>query len=207
MSIIRQRVDASGVGEADVATEGGKNIVVQIPGEADEATRQRIQSSAQLQLRAVLFTGSPATSFVGQDGQNTPYPTPDPALPATPTASPTSGSDTSWITPALQAQFLAYDCANPTNNPAQAPVDQPLITCSEDGSVKYILGPVELDGTDISNATNGQEQNTGQWAVNLVFNDKGTETFGKISQRLYGAQPPLNQFAFVLDGRCSPLRR
>lgn len=200
VSIIRQRVDASGVGEADVATEGGKNIVVQIPGEADEATRQRIQSSAQLQLRAVLFTGSPATSFVGQDGQNTPYPTPDPALPATPTASPTSGSDTSWITPALQAQFLAYDCANPTNNPAQAPVDQPLITCSEDGSVKYILGPVELDGTDISNATNGQEQNTGQWAVNLVFNDKGTDTFGKISQRLYGAQPPLNQFAFVLDG-------
>ena len=200
VSIIRQRVDASGVGEADVATEGGKNIVVQIPGEADEATRQRIQSSAQLQLRAVLFTGSPATSFVGQDGQNTPYPTPDPSLPATPTASPTSGSDTSWITPALQAQFLAYDCANPTNNPAQAPVDQPLITCSEDGSVKYILGPVELDGTDISNATNGQEQNTGQWAVNLVFNDQGTETFGKISQRLYGAQPPLNQFAFVLDG-------
>ena len=187
VSIIRQRVDASGVGEADVATEGGKNIVVQIPGEADEATRQRIQSSAQLQLRAVLFTGSPATSFVGEDGQNTPYPTPDPSLQATPTASPTSGSDTSWITPALQAQFLAYDCANPTNNPAQAPVDQPLITCSEDGSIKYILGPVELDGTDISNATNGQEQNTGQWAVNLVFNDQGTETFGKISQRLYGA--------------------
>ncbi|WP_371357833.1 hypothetical protein, partial [Salmonella sp. M205] len=86
------------------------------------------QSSAQLQLRAVLYTGSPATSFVGQDGQNTPYPTPDPSLPSTPTASPTNGSDLSWITPALQAQFLAYDCANPANNPAQAPADQPLIT-------------------------------------------------------------------------------
>ncbi|MFS0793853.1 protein translocase subunit SecD [Microbacterium sp. 1P10AE] len=200
VSIIRQRVDASGVGEADVATEGGRNIVVQIPGQADEATRERIQSSAQLQLRAVLYTGSPATSFVGQDGQNTPYPTPDPSLPSTPTASPTNGSDLSWVTPALQAQFLSYDCANPTNNPAQAPADQPLITCSDDGSVKYILGPVELDGTDISNATNGQEQNTGQWAVNLVFNDQGTQKFSEISQRLYGAQAPLNQFAFVLDG-------
>ncbi|WP_022878906.1 preprotein translocase subunit SecD, partial [Microbacterium sp. B19] len=200
VTIIRQRVDASGVGEADVATEGGRNIVVQIPGQADEATRQRIQSSAQLQLRAVLYTGSPATSFVGQDGQNTPYPTPDPSLPSTPTASPTNGSDLSWITPALQAQFLAYDCANPANNPAQAPADQPLITCDDSGSVKYILGPVELDGTDISNATNGQEQNTGQWAVNLVFNDQGTQKFAEISQRLYGAQAPLNQFAFVLDG-------
>ena len=36
VTIIRQRVDASGVGEADVTTEGGKNIVVQIPGQADE---------------------------------------------------------------------------------------------------------------------------------------------------------------------------
>ena len=54
VTIIRQRVDASGVGEADVTTEGGKNIVVQIPGTADEQTRQRIEASAQLQLRAVL---------------------------------------------------------------------------------------------------------------------------------------------------------
>ncbi|MCG7416618.1 MULTISPECIES: protein translocase subunit SecD [Microbacterium] len=200
VAIIRQRVDASGVGEADVATEGGRNIVVQIPGQADEATRQRIQSSAQLQLRPVLFAGSPATSFVGEDGNSTPYPTPDPSLPATPTASPTNASDPAYITPALQAQFLAYDCANPPTDPAQAPADQPMITCGVDDGQKYILGPVELDGTDITDATNGQEQNTGRWAVNLAFNDQGTQTFGEISQRLYGAQPPLNQFAFVLDG-------
>jgi preprotein translocase subunit SecD len=47
VTIMRQRIDATGVGEADVTTEGGKNIVVQIPGEADEETRQRIQASAQ----------------------------------------------------------------------------------------------------------------------------------------------------------------
>ncbi|WZH36485.1 MAG: protein translocase subunit SecD [Microbacterium enclense] len=200
VSIIRQRVDASGVGETDIATEGSDKIVVQIPGEADEATRERIQSSAQLQLRPVLFTGSPATTFVGEDGNSTPYPTPDPSLPSTPTASPTNASDPAWITPALQAQFLAYDCSNPANDAAKAPANEPLITCGIDDGVKYILGPVELDGTSITDATNGQEQNTGRWAVNLVFNDEGTQVFGKISQRLYGAQAPLNQFAFVLDG-------
>ncbi|KTS09887.1 preprotein translocase subunit SecD [Microbacterium testaceum] len=200
VSIIRQRVDASGVGETDIATEGSDKIVVQIPGEADEATRQRIQSSAQLQLRPVLFTGSPATTFVGDDGNTTPYPTPDPNLPATPTASPTDGSDPAYITPALQAQFLAYDCANPPSNPADAPADQPMITCGLQDGTKYILGPVEIDGNDIADATNGQEQNTGRWAVNLVFNDQGTEKFGQISQRLYGKQAPFNQFAFVLDG-------
>ncbi|WP_438352960.1 protein translocase subunit SecD [Microbacterium sp. CJ88] len=201
VAIIRQRVDASGVGETSITTEGNRNIVVQIPGTADDATRQRIQASAQLQLRAVLYSGQPATTFVGQDGNTTPYPTPDPSLPSTPTASPTNGSDTSWITPALQAQFLAYDCANPANNPATAPKDQPLITCDGSNQAKYILGPVELDGTSISDATFGQQQNNGQWAVNLTFDSAGTATFGQISQRLYGKTAPLNQFAFVLDGK------
>ncbi|WP_347345687.1 protein translocase subunit SecD [Microbacterium sp.] len=200
-TIIRQRVDASGVGEADIATQAGNQIVVQVPGQADEETRQRIEASAQLQLRAVLYTGAPATTYVGEDGKQTPYPTPDPALPATPTVAPTDGSDLNWVTPALQAQFLAYDCADPANDPANAPADQPLITCETDGSIKYILGPVELDGSSINDATFGLQQNDNQWAVNLTFDQAGTETFGKVSQRLYGATSPQDQFAFVLDGR------
>lgn len=200
VTIIRQRVDASGVSEADVTTQAGNQIVVQIPGQADQETRDRIEASAQLQLRAVLFAGNPATSFVGEDGTETPYPTPDPSLVATPTASPTNGSDLAWITPALEAEFLAYDCADPANDPAQAPADQPLITCDPTGAQKYILGPVELDGSAIDDATFGLQSNNGQWAVNLRFDTEGTETFAAISQRLYGATPPLNQFAFVLDG-------
>ncbi|CAN7283672.1 protein translocase subunit SecD [Microbacterium sp. LjRoot45] len=199
-SIIRQRVDASGVGEADITTQAGNQIVVQVPGQADEETRNRIEASAQLQLRAVLYTGTPATSYVGDDGNETPYPSPDPTLNATPTAEPSNGSDPSWITDALYAEFLAYDCTNPDNSPATEPADQPLITCQDDGSAKYILGPVELDGSSISDASNGLNTQNNQWAVNIVFDGEGTETFGKISQRLYGATAPLNQFAFVLDG-------
>ncbi len=200
VTIIRQRVDASGVGEADVTTQAGNQIVVQIPGQADEETRKRIEASAQLQLRAVLFAGQPANTFVGEDGKETPHPTPDPTLAATPSAEPTDGSDLAWITPALQAEFLAYDCEDEANDPAGAPADEPLITCDADRTVKYILGPVELDGSSIDDATFGLQQTNGLWAVNLDFDDEGTETFGEISQRLYGADPPLNQFAFVLDG-------
>ncbi len=199
-AILRQRVDASGVGEADITTQSGNQIVVQVPGQADEETRQRIEQSAQLQLRAVLYAGAPATTYIGEDNKETPYPTPDPGLPSTPTASPTNGSDPAWITPALQAEFLAYDCADDTNDPANAPTDQPMITCEADGSTKYILGPVELDGSSIDDATFGQQQNNGQWSVNIKFDGDGTATFGKISQRLYPATAPLNQFAFVLDG-------
>lgn len=200
VTIMRQRVDASGVGEADVATEGGRNVVVQIPGAADEETRQRIERSAQLQLRPVIFSGSPATEFVGEDGASTPYPTPDPALPSTPATQPSNASDPAWITDALQAQFLAYNCDDPNNNPADAPTDQPLITCETDGSAKYILGPVEIDGTAIDDATFGLDTTNNQWSVQLTLDADGTKVFGEVSQRLFGATAPLNQFAFVLDG-------
>jgi preprotein translocase subunit SecD len=206
VSIIRQRVDASGVSEAEVTTEGGQNIVVSIPGEADEETRNRIESSAKLEFRPVLVAGAPANTFVGDDGQSTPFPSPDPGLVSTPTAAPTNGSDLAYVTPALQAQFQAYDCANPPSDEDQAPADQPLITCDDAGSAKYILGPVELDGSAITDATNGLQTtqsggSTGQWAVNITLDGKGSDVFAQISQRLYGAQAPLNQFAFVLDGK------
>ncbi|MBN9177227.1 MAG: protein translocase subunit SecD [Microbacterium sp.] len=203
-AIIRQRVDASGVGETDITTQAGNQIVVQIPGPADDETRDRIAASAQMQLRAVLYTTAASTSYVGEDGNQTPYPTPDPSLVATPTASPTNGSDLNWVTPALQAQFLAYDCSNPANDPANAPKDQPVIACDPAGTAKYILGPVELDGSSITDATAGMNTQNGQWVVNVVFDADGAKTFGEVSQRLYAftqaGQTPQNQFAFVLDG-------
>ncbi|WP_067199607.1 protein translocase subunit SecD [Microbacterium sp. XT11] len=204
-AIIRQRVDASGVSEADITTEGGQNIVVQIPGVADEQTRDRIKSSAQLEFRAVLATTAASNEFVGDDGNSTPYPSPDPSLNATPTAKPTDASDPSWVTDKLQAEFLAYDCANPDNDPARAPKDQPLIACDDMGQAKYLLGPAELDGTAITDAVAGRDPKSGAWLVQLTMNDKGTEDFGTVSTRLnqyrLDGLSPRDQFAFVLDGR------
>ncbi|MGO2659758.1 protein translocase subunit SecD [Mycetocola reblochoni] len=204
VSIIRQRVDASGVSEAEISTQGSSNIVVSMPGEIDDATRERIESSAQLQFRPVIATSAPANTFVGEDQVETPYPTPDDSMADTPSAEPTDASDPNWITERLSAEFLAYNCAEPTDA-SDAPADEPLITCATDGTAKYLLGPVELTGESITDATAGIQSNsqgasTGVWGVNIVLNGHGTEVFGDISQRLYGAEAPQNQFAFVLDG-------
>ena len=203
-SIIRQRVDASGVAEADITTEGGQNIVVQIPGEADAQTRERITSSAQLQFRAVLATNAASNTFVGDDGNQTPYSAPDPSLESTPTVAPTDGSDLNWLTPKLQAEFLAYDCANPENNAANADETQPVVACDEQGTAKYLLGPVELDGTAIDDAVSGRDPRSGAWLVQLTMNGDGADAFGKVSQRLnqnrIDGLSPRDQFAFVLDG-------
>ena len=205
-SIIRQRVDASGVAEADITTEGGRNIVVQIPGEADEETRERIQASAQLELRAVIYSTTAATEFVGDDGVSTPYPTPDESANDEPTAEPTDASDLSWVTEKLEQEFLAYDCNDAENEAAAANADpdEPLIACDSTRSYKYILGPVELTGDSIDDAEAGRDQSSGAWVVTLDFDAEGTEIFADVSQRLYQNQldglSPRDQFAFVLDG-------
>ena len=206
VGIIRQRVNSSGVSEAEINTQGGQNIVVSIPGTPDDATLERIKSSAKLEFRAVLVAGQPSGQTVGADGTATPAPvaTVDPNLSTTPAVEPTNASDLNYVTPALQAQYDAFDCAaiNTTN---VAPADEPLITCETDGTVKYILGPVEVDGSTISDATNGQRTTTsgattGEWAVNIVFNKDGTSKFADVTTRLFGLTGVQNQFAIVLDG-------
>jgi preprotein translocase subunit SecD len=203
-AIIRQRVDASGVAEADITTEGGRNIVVQIPGAADDQTRERIQSSAQLQFRSVIYTTAATNTFVGEDGNETAYPTPDDSVSDTPTAEPTDASDPSWVTDKLMAEFQAYDCANPENDPSREPADKPLIACDPTGQAKFILGPTELTGTAITDATAGRDPRSGAWIVQLTMNADGTQAFGEVSTRLNQNRlanlSPRDQFAFVLDG-------
>ncbi|KQQ69247.1 protein translocase subunit SecD [Microbacterium sp. Leaf320] len=203
-AIIRQRVDASGVAEADITTEGGRNIVVQIPGVADQQTRERIQSSAQLQFRPVLATTAGTNTFVGEDGNETAFPAPDDSVNDTPTAEPTDASDLSWVTDKLAAEFQAYDCANPENDPSRAPQDEPLVACDPTGQAKYLLGPTELTGTAITDATAGRDPQSGAWLVQLTMNADGTEAFGEVSTRLNQNRlenlTPRDQFAFVLDG-------
>jgi preprotein translocase subunit SecD len=207
VSIIRQRVDASGVSEAEINTQGNNNIVVSIPGTPDDATLARIEASAKLEFRPVLVAGAPTSDIVGPDGKSTPAPTPDPNLPSVPTVAPSNGSDLNYVTPALQAQFAAFNCASETAQMANvAPADKPLITCDDTNTAKYILGPVEVAGDQISDASSGQVTtstgaSTGKWAVNIAFNESGTKAFGDVTTRLNGLQGDLNRFAIVLDGK------
>src|SRR5690606_6032893 len=188
---IRQRVDASGVSESQITTQGADNIVVALPGNPDQAQRDRIESSAQMQRRPVLYTTDPATSFIGQDGEETPYPTPDASLNATPTVEPTDASDLNWLTEELLAEATSYNCSDESNDAAHAPSDQPLVTCDQDGR-SYILGPVEINGSEIADASSGVNPQNGQWVVNIEFSNKpvggeelsGAKKFTNISERL-----------------------
>ncbi|CAN5535093.1 protein translocase subunit SecD [soil metagenome] len=210
VSIIRQRVDAAGVSEAEISTQGANNIVVSLPGTPDEATLQRIQASAKLDFRAVLLTSAAApTASVSPSASPTSgsTPSPNPSLNNTPTAKPTNGSDLSYVTPYLQNKYDTFDCSTLSSVDTNlAPANQPLVTCDDSGTTKFLLGPVEVPGELISDATAGTETSsqgvsTGRWVVNLAFNGEGTTKFAAISTRIVALEPPRNQFGVVLDGK------
>lgn len=243
VEIIRQRVDASGVSEAEITTQGSQNISVSIPGKADDATLQRIEASAKLDFRPVLFMGvnnaqleqpaegDQATAEGGEAaGAETPAEeTPvdgaaeapatdaaaDGANPADsvdttnvdPSPLPKDAFDQAWVTEGLMQRFTDFSCtAEETLGLSDAPTDRPLITCDESGLYKYVLGPVEMGGETITDATaqigaTSSGASTGQWIVQITLDKAGTKTFGEISTRMYGKPEPQNMFAFVLDSK------
>ncbi|WP_256841669.1 protein translocase subunit SecD [Ornithinimicrobium cryptoxanthini] len=123
---------------------------------------------------------------------------------------PTNASDLAWVTPELQDQFIDYDCSDADNQRAAAttPMAEPMVACNVDGTEKYILGPSELSGAELTDASSGLQvgaggQPTGRVEVRLQFNDEGTTAFREITTRLFGfgQNTTQNRFAIVLDGQ------
>lgn len=239
LSIIRQRVDASGVSEAEISTMGGDNISVSIPGKADEETLRRIEASARLDFRPVLAVaqgnqsapdsadeansseeagvaeeGDPVTDESAESADDSDADADDSDADAEtdeqsdlyPDPLPEEAGTQDWVTPALAEKFTNFTCdSDEALEAGDAPEDRPLLSCDQTGAVKYILGPVEMTGDAIKDASAGvattqSGASTGKWAVNIELDSDGTKQFGEISQRMFGAQEPLNQFAFVIDG-------
>lgn len=236
VEIIRQRVDGTGVAEAEIAVQGAENIVVSLPGTPDEETRELIQAPADMEFRPVLqaemdpefldeglldaqreelseeefeeFEAELEAQREAQeededDTEAVPEDFPEPE------AEPENNSDLNWITPELAADFANYECSREISaeeRQAQDP-DEPLITCDPERGEKFLLGPVDVDGEYISDASWGSEQSpggtpTGAYEVSVHFDSTGTEQFRESSSRLYAFPEgeAQNRFGIVLDG-------
>ena len=222
VQIIRDRIDAAGVSESEITTQGGDKIVISIPGTSpDQATLDRIKQSARMDFRPVLLAGAPTAATVtptdeptddstadpdATDAPEEPEETATPEPSATPTAKPTDGSDLAWVTPELREAYDAFSCDQLDSATASAaPAAEPLITCDQFFTEKYLLGPVEVQGSDISDAQAGVRTtstgvSTGEWVVNLTFNGDGTKAFADVTKRLVKLESPRDRFAVVLDG-------
>ncbi len=280
IEIIRQRVDSSGVSEAEITSQGGSNIVVALPGEPSEETLNLVRQSAQMRFRSFLFESGPGPIDPSQmadpeeiadgdgavdleevegadepesapeDGEETgtegseedgsteedaaneedtgdeaPTATPeeieeaareaadlngDGEISNEPETQPADPSDQAWVTEQVLYDFYVLDCTNPENliGGGGDDPDAPLVACSADGSSKYVLGPMEIPGTDIDSATAGFRTTqsgavTNERSVSIQFNSEGAAAFREVTARI--SQPQYvsmqtHRFAMVLDG-------
>jgi preprotein translocase subunit SecD len=141
--------------------------------------------------------------------------TPSSSTAVSPTPEATASTDANGITSvgglppiqsktndaALQAAYASLDCTK-TGATKGGPTDpaQYLVTCSKDGSLKYLLDPAAVRGTEIASASAGISQTGGGWEVNLTFTSQGAQEFATVTGQLAQNQPPQNQFGIVLDG-------
>lgn len=274
ISIIRNRIDASGVSESEITSMGSENIVVSIPGTPSQETLDLIRSSSQMNFRPVLQMGVAQTSAAAlkqaeanasgngaqpeaqsgdgagqsdasaqdsaqsaQSGQSADSAQSDEmistaldeasamtladrnqdgVLSDTPESEPENASSLAWLTEQAIFDFYTLDCTAQASN-QEGPADKPFAACDENGSIKYILGPVTVAGANLDTASAGQitnstGQTTGQWGVDLQFDSEGTQAFAESSKILYSFHdqdpqgkslmntPDRNHFAVVLDG-------
>ncbi|AQP49238.1 protein-export membrane protein SecD [Tessaracoccus aquimaris] len=214
--IIQQRVDGLGVGEASVAIQGDRNIVVSAPNVDRDDLAELVGATAQLAFRPVLDvaagTGPTATPSPGETpvpglptAPASPTPTPSPA------ATPTGGADgqagdepllsmadvLAYQPTAADTQALAdFTCGDPTHDDA----DRALVACDDQDVYKYLLGPIAIRGQDLNTASFGIPQGDLAYAVTLSFNSEGATRLSDLTGTLVSQTQPRNMFAIVLDG-------
>ncbi|MFD2768375.1 protein translocase subunit SecD [Micromonospora eburnea] len=137
--IIESRVNAYGVAEAEVVTEGNRNIVISLPGENRDLTD--VGSAAELRFRKVLKAtdGSGATVAPAPSASASPEPsgsaTPTPSGSATPkpsgsaepkaTTSPSTGGQGGMApAPSASASATPTPSASASASAAEEPVSQ-----------------------------------------------------------------------------------
>jgi len=135
--IIDQRVNGSGIADADVTTQGNRFIIVEIPGTTRRDLIDVVKRTAQLRFRLVaqsggnpvIADGSPAPAPTPTPTQ-TPSPTPEPSGAPSPTPSPT---DTATPNPRP-----APALADPTATPTASPTATPTATPTEDAKASSV---------------------------------------------------------------------
>ncbi|KAB2590838.1 protein translocase subunit SecD [Streptomyces arboris] len=155
-------------------------------------------------------TPSPSATSQGRavtEGlKKAPTPTPTDSGEPKPSGTPEASPSADPATAKLQEEFAKLDCTDPeqrTNAGKNALPTDSIVACGSNvpGSYeKYVLGPAEVSGSDVDDAQGAIDQQTGEWIVSMEFTSKGAKKFQTITSRLSQQQPPMNQFAIVLDG-------
>jgi preprotein translocase subunit SecD len=204
-----------------VPGESGERVVELVGQTAELRFRQVLATGGAVEAPApapaASTTATPAATPSGSSSKlskSAPYfadpapiVTPKATAPApAPASTPESDAQSQAVAAAgeiLSQQFAALDCTKEesTRGGGGDSPDLPLVTCDRDGSARYVLGPAEVLGTQVKNASAAIDQEgSGGWFVSLDFNKEGSGKFSAVTQRVVSLAAPQNQVAIVLDG-------
>ena len=160
IEIIRQRVDASGVAEAQISRQGGQNIVVSLPGSPSQDTLELVRTSAVLYFRPVIriiqgSASSLADNYNQRIAQATASPTADDAASEAPAEVEPSGAPAEGEAEQTeQTEAPAEGEAEQTDAPAdptEAPAD-PAAEATDAPSAEPTPVTAEEVATQVSDA-------------------------------------------------------
>ncbi|MEY2418095.1 MAG: preprotein translocase subunit SecD [Actinomycetota bacterium] len=184
VSIIRNRVDALGVGEPDITTQG-RNIIVELPGVKDQdKARSIIGQTAELRFRPVLQANIPPENYVP---------------PTTTTDKPKKGATTTTTEEGATTTTTAKPPVIPSTKPEDDIATETVLLPMKDNkgteTERFELGPALLTGEVVRTARAAFSQNEGKWYVQLYLTGKGSPAFDAMAAAHKG-----EQIAIVLDG-------
>jgi preprotein translocase subunit SecD len=201
------------------ATPAPSDEVAPSPAPAEPAPAGQPQGAADPAAPVVDAEVAPVSHSTPLAGQPTPPPTPEPPATTapdagTPPAAPPAAAPAAPADPELAAAIAAARETRQSTDPAvqeaalvaldcqaQDPLrgyddpTRPLVACNQDGTEKYVLGPVFLEGTQIDTAQAQQNTQGVGWVISLTFKSEGAATWGQYTTANVGKNA-----AFVLDG-------
>jgi len=197
--LLRERVKAAHAAGVEVSQQGDTDILVAFPDTADQPEIDRLLGPVDGAFRPVLAVSGPEPAEPSADAGS-----------GTTTDSPDSPSDIDYyFTAELRKQFAALNCTRPATAPGAGAdpadtADDAVVACAADGSAKYALGPVELPGTAIAEASFGRWTTVDgavldNWIVTVELTSAGTTAFRDTTTRLAALDSPLDQIALVRD--------
>ncbi len=130
-SIVDRRVNGSGVSEAEVATQGDRNIIVEIPGENASNLVDAVKRTAQLRFRVVAGQPQPGTPAPEPSSSPSPSGGAAPSDQANPSGESGDQKETDEATPKPRAAPFAdaSPSADPTPQPEEpAAPQEPQVT-------------------------------------------------------------------------------
>jgi preprotein translocase subunit SecD len=218
IEVIRNRVDALGVAEPEIARQGDA-VIVELPGVRDQRRAlDLVGQTAELRFRPVLADlpppGEPAPTTTTTAPGDTTTTTAAPGDATTTTAAGDAGATTTTAagdtttTTAPGATTTTTAPASSACEPTpreEAKADREIIALGKevDGEQAcYQLGPSQVEGTAVDDASARIQDLGGTWSVDLEFTGEGGRAFDDAAALCNppGEQCPTGRLAIELDG-------